>query len=149
MRQRWIALFVVALAVCSSVQAQEDEKARPPKPKPDCLDGAVYDDKKFESGLRPSDFADPGDFVMLMEAPSYPAKLNKVCVAWRRTSFWWTLYFNLRVWAADGPDGGPGTLLAEVGPFAAFKVPTKAKFYSYDLSGAGIVIDGPVFIGPS
>ena len=59
LRQRWIALFVVALAVCSSVQAQEDEKARPPKPKPDCLDGAVYDDKKFESGLRPSSLPTP------------------------------------------------------------------------------------------
>jgi hypothetical protein len=147
-----IGSAAVALLACATLAAAAqglDDKRKPPKPKPDCLDGVVYDDNKLESGLRPSDFADPGDFVMLMEAPSYPAKLNKACIAWRRTSFWSTLYFNLRIWAADGPDGAPGTLLAEVGPFAAFNVPTKAKFYSYDLSGAGIVIDGPVYIGPS
>ncbi len=147
-----IASLTLALLACTTVAglAQDlEDKRRPPKPKPDCLDGVVYDDKKLESGLRPSDFADPGDFVMLMEAPTYPAKVNKVCIAWRRTSFWSTLYFNIRIWAADGPDGGPGTLLAELGPFFASKVPTKAKFYSYDVSWAGIAIDGPVYIGPS
>lgn len=152
MRQRWIALFVAALAICSSAQAQEDDKRRPPKPKPDCLDGAVYDDKKkLESGLRPNTLADRGDFVMLFESPTYPAKLNKVCVAWVAYSIAADLniWFDLRVWAADGENGAPGTLLATVPVLSAGRVPLrKPKFYTYDVSWAAIVIDGPVYIGP-
>jgi hypothetical protein len=144
-----VAVLVVFAARSAFGQDFDADKRKPPKPKPDCLDGVKYDDGKFESGLRPNDLVDPGNFAMLVEAKSYPAKLNRVCVAWVRDSFWWDLFFNVRVWAADGPDGGPDTLLAEIGPLAAFKVPTRAKFYSFDVSGLGVVIDGPVYIGPS
>lgn len=147
-------LLLVILAAACSVSAFGQaggpigafEPAKPPKPKPDCLDGVRYDDNKLEQGLRPTTFND--NFVMLIEAPSYPARLDKVCIAWRRTSFWNRVFFDLRIWAADGPDGGPGTLLDVVPTLQAGKIPTKAKFYTYDLSSYDIVIDGPVYIGP-
>jgi hypothetical protein len=42
-------LLLVALPLVA--RAQDDaEKRKPPKPKPDCLDGVKYDDGKFESG---------------------------------------------------------------------------------------------------
>lgn len=161
MRTLGIAAVLVALAAPCTGQLlyplgeplpdafAEEAGKKPPKPKPDCLDGVVYDDRKFETGLAPGSLAARGDFVMLFEAKSYPARLNRVCLAWRRTSFWNALYFDLRVWAADGEDGAPGTLLHTVPVLGAGSVPTKAKFYSYDVAWADIVIDGPVYIGPS
>jgi hypothetical protein len=147
MRRGTLVALLLALGIAQAAAGQEvDDKRKPPKPKPDCLDGSVYDDRKFESGLTSSLFND--NFVMLVEAPSYPARLNKVCIAWRRTSFFWTVFFDIRVWAADGPNGGPGTLLGTMGPFVANKVPPKAKFYTYDVAWQGLVIDGPVYVGP-
>jgi hypothetical protein len=144
-----LCVLLLLLALPSALRAQDDEEKKKPKPKPDCTDGVVYDDGKLESGLRPNSLAARGDFVMLFEANSYPAKLNKVCIAWTRTSFWTTVYFDLRIWAADGEDGKPGKLLWTVPVLSAAKVPSKAKFYSYDVAWADIVIDGPVYIGPS
>lgn len=125
--------------------AAEDAKKKP-KPKPDCLDGVKYDDGKIESGLRPVAFED--NFVMLFEAPSYPAKLEKLCIYWTRTSFWNEVWFDVRIWNADGPNGAPGTHVDTIPALHAGSISTKGKFYSYDVSGYGIVIDGPVYIGP-
>jgi len=122
------------------------EEARAPRPKPDCLDGSKYDDAKFEQGLRPTLFDD--NFVQLIEAKSYPAKLQKVCIAWRRTSFWNGIVFDLRIWTTDGPNGGPGTRIDTIRSLTASRIPTRAVFYTYDLSGYNIIIDGPVYIGP-
>lgn len=147
MRRSIVGLCLFIGFLSHAAIAQEDiEKRKPPKPKPDCLDGSFYDDGKFENGLRSVSFND--NFVMLVEAPSYPAKLNKVCIAWRRTSFWVNVFFDLRIWKADGPDGAPGTLVDTIPTLSSFGVPTKAKFYNYDVSWANVVIEGPVYIGP-
>lgn len=151
MRRMLLAAVLLTLGGAAAY-AQEplfDEARKPPRPKPDCLDGAKYDDGKLETGLRPNSLAARGDFVMLIEAKFYPAKLEKVCIAWTRTSFWTTVFFDLRVWKADGVDGKPGTLLGTVPVLSAAKVPGKAKFYTFNVSWADIVIDGPVYIGPS
>jgi hypothetical protein len=139
----WVA---VLLSLSAPLAAEELYEKKPAQPKPDCLDGVKYDDGKFENGLRSTAFDD--NFVMLIEAPFYPAKLEKVCIAWRRTSFWTEIFFDLRIWAADGPDGVPGKLIDVIPVLFAARIPTKAKFYNYDVSGYGIVIDGPVYIGP-
>lgn len=143
------ALFMLP-AIASAQMAELDTAGKAkPKPKPDCLDGVKYDDGKIESGLAGLlDFRT--NMVMLFEAPSYPAKLDKVCLAWSRSIIGDKgVYFDLRVWAADGENGGPGTLLAQVGGLSAGKVTVKNKFYTYDLSSQGIIINGPVYIGPS
>lgn len=127
---------------------QEDKK-KPPKPKPDCLDGTVYDDGKFESGLAPNALLNRDDLVMLFTSPSYPVKLEKLCVAWWRAGFDSGIFFDLHVWAADGPDGAPGTLLETISSLSSGGIKPKAKFYTYDLSAYNLVFDGPVYIGPS
>jgi hypothetical protein len=150
MRKR---LLVAAslLLITSALQAQDqDDKKKPPKPKPDCLDGTYYDDGKLESGLAPNSLVDSDNFVMLFDAPQYPATLEKLCIAWTRRGFDSGIYFDVEIWTADGPGGSPGTLVAKVSTLSAGKVPTRgAKFYDYDVSSLGIVIDGPVYIGPS
>ena len=109
MRKTVLVCVALLLSLPLALRGQEDlDKRKPPRPKPDCLDGTVYDDGKLESGLRSVLFSD--NFVMLIEAPSYPAKLEKVCIAWVRTSFWTSVFFDLRIWAAVG-NSETGTLL--------------------------------------
>jgi hypothetical protein len=146
MRKAVIFTLLVGALLPTLVWAEDDKKPKPPKPKPDCLDGVKYDDGKLESGLRPVSFDD--NYVMLFEAPSYPAKLEKVCIAWSRTSFWNEVWFDLRIWAADGPNGGPGTLLDTIPALHASRISRNNKFYTHDIRHFGIVIDGPVYIGP-
>lgn len=132
--------------------------------RPACLDGIVYDDRRFESafisasicvGCPPGDPGNRHSYVMLFELPHYPARLEKVCIAWGRGAPTGArrVEFDIRVWAADGPDGQPGTLLATIPGFATenlpyYRFPTAGKLYSYDVSGADVVVDGPVYIGP-
>lgn len=149
--KRLLACLALLLLSSGALWAQTGvfEEARKPRPKPDCLDGVKYDDGKLESGLAGLlDFRT--NLVMYFEVPSYPAKLERVCIAWRRTIIGDpSIFFDLRIWAADGPNGGPGTLLASIPGLSASRIPFRAKFYSYVVSGQGVVIDGPVYIGPS
>jgi hypothetical protein len=92
---------------------------------------------------------------MRFDLPRYPAKLERVCIAWGRgvTNGASRVEFDIRVWAADGPGGLPGTLLATIPGFAAenlayYRFPTAGKLYPYDVSAAGVLVDGPVYIGP-
>lgn len=148
MRVFQLAAVMIALAMPVSAQLVTEE-ARAPKPKPDCLDGAKYDDGKFESAYRPGSYLFRGNFVMLFEAPQYPAKLEKVCIAWMKDLFDSQIWFDIKIWAPDGPNGGPGTLLAEIPTLFAGNVPRKAKFYTYDVKGMNVVVEGPVYISPS
>jgi hypothetical protein len=148
--KRLLALLVLlVLPATALAQTPLFEEARKPKPKPDCLDGVKYDDGKLGAGLRGIlDYRT--NIVMLFEAPSYPAKIERVCISWWRTIIGDNvIYFDLRVWEADGPSGGPGTLLATIPGLVAGRVPQNTKWYTYDLSSQGIIINGPVYIGPS
>jgi hypothetical protein len=150
MVKRLLALLVVfVVPVCAQAQTPLFEEARKPKPKPDCSDGVKYDDGKLGAGLRGIlDYRT--NIVMLFEAPSYPAKIERICISWWRTIIGDTaIYFDLKVWDADGPDGAPGTLLATIPGLVAGRLPLNTKWYSYDISSQGIVINGPVYIGPS
>jgi hypothetical protein len=143
---RLIEVIKVPESTGQELTSSEPDRKKPPKPKPDCLDGVKYDDGKFEKGLRPVLFND--NIVMLFDAPSYPAKIEKICIAWIATSFWKEIYFDLRIWKADGPDGKPGTLLDTIPNFYSKKLPGAARFTNYDVKSYGIVIDEPVYIGP-
>jgi hypothetical protein len=125
MTRRTAVMLLCAFLVVNGASAQEAKK--PPKPKPDCLDGVKYDDGKLESGLRPVAFED--NFVMLIEAPSYPARLDKLCIAWRKTSIYNSIWFDVRIWKADGPDGAPGTFVDKIPALYAGSIPPKGKFY--------------------
>lgn len=148
--KRALVLVVFTLALAARLQAADRGNKARPLPAASCADGTIYDDGKFENALAPGLFATRDDLVMLFDAPYYPAKLDKVCLAWMRAYRYTTISFDLHVWASDGQDGAPGTLLADIPGLVATKVPARrAKFYSYNLAGFEIVIDGPVYIGPS
>jgi hypothetical protein len=141
-------IFVVGVALgllALGGFAEEDEKAKPPKPKPACDDGVKYDDGKLETGIASISNA---NFVMLIEAPSYPAKLETLCIAWLKESFRRNVSFDVLIWAADGEKGGPGALLYRIPGLWASRITRKGEFYTYDVRAHSIIIDGPVFIGP-
>jgi hypothetical protein len=117
-----------------------------------CSDGQVYDDGVFEDGdgLNPSTVA-RGGWLQSVESPSYPARLNAVCVCWARIGSAENVSFDLGVWNFTG--GLVGALLGTVPNLQATNVPMASvtnfgQFYRYDISSANIVATGPVLVGP-
>jgi hypothetical protein len=116
----------------------------------ECSDGGIsYDDGSFFEGAGWATFASRGEYVMRLDPPGGAAPLQTVCVCWFRGGADTQLSFNLRVWSADGPGGSPGTLLGTAPALSATGVSSSvAKFYRYDLASLGIIVPGPVYIGP-
>lgn len=117
----------------------------------DCSDGAViYDDGVFESGLGFNEAnVTRGAYGMRFIPPTAPLQLTSVCMCLARSGSDSSLSFNLNVWDVAA-NGAPGTLLGRVTGLAANSVASglPGNWHRFDLSGAGIVVNGPVFIGP-
>ncbi len=116
-----------------------------------CSDGTFYDDGigQYETGYGFNEVnVARGAYGMKFDAPFYPAKLDSVCLCWIRQGGDSLINFNLNVW--DGSSGTPGALLGRVTALQASAVGTalSGTFYRYEIGGAGIEINGPVFIGP-
>jgi hypothetical protein len=133
----WAAAILLALS--ARVQAQSA----------DCSDGVRYDDGSFESGLGWKNTVSSGSYVMRIDPPFSPARLDSVCLCWSSNEpvAGGTVNFSINVW--DGSAGSPGALLGTVAGQQAAGVTTNGHFFRYDLSSAGISVAGPVFIGPS
>lgn len=115
-----------------------------------CSDGTRHDDNSFEAGYGFSTTQSRGTYVMRIDPPTTPARLESACVCFLRDGTDDQITFSINVWAADGPGGTPGTLLGRLPSQVASGIPDNtATFFRYDLSSLGIVADGPVFIGPS
>jgi hypothetical protein len=112
-----------------------------PQSGPDCTGGIIYDDGSFEDAT-----AVPvanGIQVMSFDLPSNAAGVQQVCVALTRITHSSSpdLAFNVVFYAADGPSGLPGTLLASV-PATATSVPVtdtttvNTQFYAVSIGSA-------------
>jgi len=133
-----LCLFVAGLLAAGSLAAQSN-----------CSDGTIHDDNSFEGAYGFPTNQSRGTYVMRLDPPSTPSRLDGVCVCLLRNSTDSQITFDLNVWAANGPGGTPGTLLGRL-PARTATVPlSTAAFYRYDLSSLGIVVNGPVYIGPS
>jgi hypothetical protein len=133
----WLFVAVLLAAVPAAAQ-------------PSCSDGTAHDDNSFEAGYGFPNTQPRGTYVMRLDPPATPARLDAVCVCFFRSGTDADLTFDLNVWASDGPSGTPGTLLGRLGSRTATAIPQSgAAFYRYNLSALGIVVDRPVYIGPS
>ncbi len=128
-----LLLLVVFVTFSASVLAQPAT----------CSDGVRHDDNSFESGA--GWLFGTGQYVMKVESAGH---LEAVCLCWRRDGSDTSVFFNIKVWAADGPNGGPGTLLGTLPTASATGVGTGATWFRYDLSGLNITSAGSVYIGP-
>jgi hypothetical protein len=132
-------LFVAVLLAAGSAAAQSN-----------CSDGTIHDDNSFEAGYGFPTDQPRGTYVMRIDPPATPSQLDSVCLCFLRDSTDNEIQFDLNVWASNGPGGGPGTLLGRLSSRVAAGIPENTPtFYRYNLSALGIVVDGPVFIGPS
>lgn len=138
MHKTMTCLFVAGLLAAGSAAAQSN-----------CSDGTIHDDNSFESGYGFPTNQPRGTYVMRLDPPSTPSRLDGVCVCLLRDSTDSQITFELNVWAANGPGGAPGTLLGRL-PARTATVPLgSAAFFRYDFSSLGVVVNGPVYIGPS
>lgn len=76
-----------------------------------------------------------------------PARLTEVCLCLNGNTLTPQPYeFNIVVFAADGPDGKPGTRLLSL-PFQAELNRYTNDFFQFDLSGAGPTVSERVYVG--
>jgi hypothetical protein len=115
-----------------------------PQAAADCSGGLHYDDGTFEDAV--SVPRTNGLQVMSFEVPANASGIQQVCAALTRLPQAPTADLSLNVvfYAADGPAGSPGTLLASV-PATAAAVPVttgntvNAQFYSFNI-GSGLTL---------
>lgn len=120
----------------------------------ECDSGIVYDDGTFDSAIRPVS-EHRSNLVMRLD-PVVLERLDRVCLCWSASTSAGVadLAHSLRVWAADGPGGRPGTLLAELpglnisAPASPPPVGTRT-FFTYDLAPLDFSFATPVYVGPS
>lgn len=138
MHKTMTCLFVAGLLAAVAANAQPNN----------CTDGTLHDDQSFESGYGWENTTSRGTFVMRLDPPSVPSRLDSTCLCWRRDGTDSQVAFDINVWDSNGAGGGPGTLLGRLSGQSASSVGS-GGFYRYDLSSLGIVVDSPVYIGPS
>jgi hypothetical protein len=132
-------MFLAGLFAAGSVAAQAN-----------CSDGTRHDDNSFEAGYGFPTDQSRGSYVMRIDPPATPSRLDGVCICLLRDGTDSEITFDLNVWASNGTGGGPGTLLGRLPARTVSSLPSGvATFLRYDLSSLGIIVNGPVFIGPS
>jgi len=145
-----LCLFASTAALAQPAEEYLHLSPLAPKVGPDCTGGARYDDGTFESGYKFNSFAvSTGSYVMAFDLPAGTGAVTSVCVCWVRSSSitdpTTSIAYAVKVWAADGPGGRPGTLLGE-GIGNAQNVGLSPGFYRTELNVP--VTGNRVWIGP-
>jgi hypothetical protein len=114
----------------------------------DCSEGVRYDDGTFDVGYKFNSLTTAiGSYAMAFDVPPGSPAVKSVCICWFKDAFG-TETANLhgiKVWAADGPGGSPGTILGSAAA-AALPLTTGPVFYRTELSIP--ISSGRVWIGP-
>jgi len=119
-----------------------------------CAGHEQYDDSTIEGAAGYSNSTTDGVYAMAFNARgSQATRITEVCVCWTKTASATSvdLPFNIVVYEDGGPNGSPGTLIAQR-PVIAPAVPVfdgaGARFYKYDFSANPILVSpGRSFIG--
>lgn len=114
----------------------------------------VHDDNTYEGGFGGYfEVVDTSEFVERFDPAVLPGTITDVCVAITNTGPGVSDFdFNVRVYADDGEDGGPGTLLGEI-PAHIDQVPAyvfgaEGVFVSVDVSPLQLeIMQGSVYVG--
>jgi hypothetical protein len=128
-----LVLTLCCLLFCAPAYAQSTN----------CTDGVRHDDNSFETGA--GWLFGKGEYVMRVDSPGH---LEAVCLCWQRGGGDSSVFFNLNVWSASGPNGGPGQLLGRLSTLQAQGVGTVPTWFRYDISSLNINSPGGVYIGP-
>jgi hypothetical protein len=167
-RKCWVAGLLGALAVALTIPAAAQRETVqlkenrgyfvappqvigvPAKAAPVKMDfDIVYDDGESDVGYGFANTASFYDLVQRFDLPAAPLGLQQVEICFFRSGTQSTLDFDITIWAADGANGGPGTLVdfipAQAPGIPGGSIPT---FFTFDLSGLDVVLDAQtVYIG--
>ncbi len=113
-----------------------------------CTGGLVYDDGSFEDALRTTSTL-AHNLVMEFTLPGATNRIDAVCVCWSRANLDTSVTYRLNIYAADGPSGGPGTLLGFATPNFATPTLFGRDFFRVEIPGGISVPTNHVYIGPA
>ncbi len=123
------------------------------KATPGCSGGIVYDDGTFENAVQPViSLRSNGVLLMRFDPPADAIGFDQVCLCWTQVGGVDTVIIHdVVMYAADGVNGGPGTILEERN-FVTENIPLSPStgIYQYDLTNGGFQLPSPgasVYLG--
>lgn len=117
---------------------------------PDCQGGIKYDDGSFEDGYGFTSTTTVGTYAMEFYLPGSTNRIDAVCICWMSLGGS-SLDHRLKIWAADGPEDAPGTLLAGLGlpTVTVTGLSATPKWFRYTIPGGVVVPTDRVFLAPT
>ena len=112
-----------------------------------CSGGIKYDDGSFENGYGWSNVVFAGTYGMRFHLPASTNRINAICICWR-TLGGSTHDYGLRIWAANGAGGAPGSLL-QVLPAATAVASAAGTFVRYEIPGGLDVATQDIYVAPA
>ncbi len=113
-----------------------------------CTDGIQYDDGVFENSYGFQGSVSAGSYGMRFQLPAANNKLTAICICWR--SLGGSSHdYGLRIWAANGADGAPGTLLKVLPTATATGISAAGEFVRYEIPGGLEIPAGAVYVAPT
>lgn len=119
-----------------------------PKAGTECIGGISYDDGSFEDGYGFSSSTSAGTYAMRFQLPGGTNRIDAVCICWKSVSGS-SHDHGLRIWAADGPGGAPGTLLSTLPATSVSGISLSGKFTRYEVPGGITVPTNVVYVAPT
>lgn len=113
-----------------------------------CTGGIQYDDNSFEEGYGFSSSTFAGTYAMRFDLPGGANQIDAICICWQSIGGS-THDHGLRIWAADGPGGSPGTLLKVLPAASVSGVTASPKFFRYEIDGGLLVNTDHVYVAPT
>ncbi|MEA2601584.1 MAG: hypothetical protein QOF89_2576 [Acidobacteriota bacterium] len=113
-----------------------------------CSGGIQYDDGTFENGYGFQDTVFAGTYGMRFSLPASTNRLTAVCICWQ--SLGGSSHdYGLRIWAADGPGGAPGTLLQVLPAATATGINSTATWVRYEIPSGLNVATNSIYVAPT
>lgn len=113
-----------------------------------CEGGVQYDDGTFEDGYGFQSSVFAGTYGMRFLLPAATNRLTAICICWR--SLGGSSHdYGLRIWAADGAGGAPGTLLQVLPAATATGINSTGAWVRYEIPGGLNVATDSIYVAPA
>lgn len=113
-----------------------------------CSGGIRYDDGSFENGYGWSNVVFAGTYGMRFHLPALTNRINAICICWM--SLGGSVHdYGLRIWAANGSGGAPGTLLQVLPAATAVVSGAAGTFVRYEIPGGLDVATQDIYVAPT
>lgn len=112
-----------------------------------CSGGIKYDDGSFENGYGWTNVVFAGTYGMRFHLPASTNRIHAICVCWM--SLGGSVHdYGLRIWAANGAGGAPGSLLQVLPAGTAVVSGAAGTFVRYEIPGGLDVATQDIYVAP-